>query len=297
MAIIHAPPSPPRQQGTQAFVHVICDYAPGDMAFSEVMASLRGWADEYLRREGIAREGEVSRITFQETSVESFNTVETAFTLAQLGMQRTPYRPEHTIVFANCAPRRDRSHARQNNEGEGLVYGKLDSGVEVVAVNSGYSLSLVKEHLVGLSPMLVDSGGSQFRSRDIFPEAVVRVARGEVDGLFGEALDPSSVIPEIRSGVIGYRDSFGNLKTTYRSGDPVIDALAEGQRVDLEINGTIRTATVATGSFNVREGDIAFAPGSSGHQRRFWEIFQRGGDAWTTYGRPRVGAEVRIIVS
>jgi len=52
--------------------------------------------------------------------------------------------------------------------------------------------------------------------------------------------------------------------------------------------------TVAAGSFNVHEGDIAFSPGSSGHDRKFWEIFQRGGSAWHTYRKPRPGSVITI---
>ena len=280
----------------QAFIHVVCDYSAGDMAMTEVLAALIGWVDQYERGDetnGVHNRS--PRFTFRESSVESFNTVETGFVVAQLGLQSPPCRPRNTIVFANCAPRRDRSSARHNNEGEGLVFGLLTSGVKVVAVNSGFSLSLVRDDLVELRPILVDRGGSQFRSRDIFPEAVIRIARGDSNGLLGDILSPHQCIPSLTGGVIGYRDSFGNLKTTYRATDPIIQALSPGQRVALEINGTIRTATVAAGSFNVSEGDIAFSPGSSGHSARYWEIFQRGGDAWSLFGRPRVGAEIKIL--
>jgi S-adenosylmethionine hydrolase len=93
---------------------------------------------------------------------------------------------------------------------------------------------------------------------------------------------------------VAYVDSFGNLKTTLREGDAELTALQPGQRVLVTINDVEMATTVAAGSFNVQEGDIALAPGSSGHTRKYWEIFQRGGSAWATYRKPRPGA--RIIV-
>lgn len=95
--------------------------------------------------------------------------------------------------------------------------------------------------------------------------------------------------------VIGYIDSFGNIKTTIRSGDERIADLKPGDRVKIRIGGYIRTASVATGSFNTMEGDLAFAPGSSGHAQRYWEIFQRGGSAANEFGRPPSGSSIHIM--
>jgi hypothetical protein len=120
-------------------------------------------------------------------------------------------------------------------------------------------------------------------------------ARGEKDFLI-EQLEPMKVIAPPPTSAIGYVDSFGNLKTTIRDGDPVVAALDPGQRVRVVINDVEIAATVAAGSFNVQEGDIAFSPGSSGHERKYWEIFQRGGSAWHTYKKPRPGSHITIKV-
>lgn len=257
-------------------VQLVLDYAPGDLAISEVVGALAQYLpDDYQ---------------WHATSVASFDTVATGFILAQIGLRACE---KKCIVYANCAPRKDRADARQNNEGEGLLYGVLANGVPVVVVNSGYSLSFVREELRELYTTKVEKGGSQFRSRDIFPPVVGKVAAGEFD-FIGERLDPEKVIPAPPKSVIGYVDSFGNIKTTVRDCDPELRGLEPGQRITAIINGTERTLTVASGSFNVREGDIAFSPGSSGHGRRFWEIFQRGGSAWHSYGCPRVGASITL---
>jgi hypothetical protein len=225
--------------------------------------------------------------------VSSFDTVSTGFAVAQLGLQSESLRPQDTLIYANCAPRKDRREARTNNEGEGFLYGVLRSGVRVMVVNAGYSLSFVRNDLEELWSMKVDVGGSQFRSRDNFPQLVGQAARGESTFLV-ERLNPADVIPEAPHSSVAYVDSFGNLKSTLRDGDPEVAALKPGQRVLVTINDVEMAATVAAGSFNVQEGDIAFAPGSSGHGRKYWEIFQRGGSAWATYRKPRPGAKITI---
>ena len=250
-------------------VMVVADYAPGDMAFAEMdLALAKNLPPHY---------------TWKSTSVDGFNTLEAGFKIGQLANHSELLRPKNLIIYGNCAPRKDRKEARTNNEGEKLTYGRLKNGVHVVVVNSGYSLSFVRDSLVEFYTCHCERGGSQFRSRDIFPP-------------IGTVLNPLETIPEVPHGVIGYRDSFGNLKTTYRVGDKITDALKEGQRVEIQIEGVRRTATVATGNFNVNEGDLAFAPGSSGQDRRFWELFQRGGNAWAAFDKPRVGAEIQLHI-
>lgn len=266
----------------QKLIHMIMDYAPGDLALAEVVSALAAQIPGDYH--------------WHITSVHSFDTVSTGFTLAQISNQSEALRPKDTLVYANCAPRKDRREARTNNEGEGLLYGVLKSGARVMVVNSGYSLSFVRDDLQELWSVNVDTGGSQFRSRDNFPKLVGQAARGDLSFLV-ERLNPTEVIPAAPESAIGYIDSFGNLKTTLRDGAPTLSALKPGQRVGVLINGVEMTATVAAGSFNVQEGDIALAPGSSGHSQKFWEIFQRGGSAWATFKKPRPGAVVEIKVA
>lgn len=265
----------------QKLIHMVMDYAPGDLACAEVVSALAAQIPGDYH--------------WHITSVHSFDTIATGFVVAQLGNQSEQLRPQDTLIYANCAPRKDRREARSNNEGEGFLYGVLKSGVRVMAVNSGYSLSFIREELAELWTLDVDAGGSQFRSRDNFPKLVGQVARGQLTCL-RDRLRPLEVIPEKPESAVGYIDSFGNLKTTLREGDSTVGNLTPGQRVLVEINGVEMAVTVAAGSFNVQEGDIALAPGSSGHAKKFWEIFQRGGSAWHTYRKPRPGATITIKV-
>jgi hypothetical protein len=263
----------------QKLIHLVMDYAPGDLACAEVVSAMAAQipADYH----------------WHITSVNSFDTVSTGFVVAQLGLQNERLRPRDTLIYANCAPRKDRREARTNNEGEGFLYGILNSGVGVMAVNSGYSLSFVREEIKELWKIKVDVAGSQFRSRDNFPQLVGQAARGEKEFLI-ERLDPLAVIQPPPRSAVGYIDSFGNLKTTIREGDSELDNLNPGQRVTVTINDVQMSATVASGSFNVQEGEIAFSPGSSGHNRKYWEIFQRGGSACHTFRKPRPGAHITI---
>ena len=263
----------------KTFIHLICDYAPGDLAWSEVYSAMQ------------ARLPAETAMHF--TAVGSFDTIATGFVTAQLSLADKDLRPENMVVFANCAPRRDKKEARDNNAGEGLLYGLLKNGVKVLAVNSGFSLSFVREELAELWMVDVEEEGSQFRSRDFFPRALGRLVADD-KGFKTRLLNPMDVIRDYPEEVIAYIDSFGNLKTTIRAGDHSIADLNPGSRIKVRIGTVVRTATVATGSFNVMEGDLAFAPGSSGHNKRFWEFFQRGGSASAEFGHPHVGSNIVI---
>jgi S-adenosylmethionine hydrolase len=230
------------------------------------------------------------------TKINSFKTTETAFVLGQYALENRKPSDPRLLFYVNCAPRRDRRDSRHNNEGEGLVYCKLDNGVEIIAVHSGYSLSVIRNNIVSLRHVHVDKGGSQFRSRDNFPPFVAAVAQGlDLNPWLGEELKPADLIPEFKEGYIGYIDSFGNFKTTFRASSQHLKELKAGDEVEISINGTEVVARVATGSFSVPEGNLALSLGSSGWDDRFWEVFQRGGSAYHTFKKPQVGAEVKII--
>lgn len=258
------------------FLHVIHDY-PGDIAGTEVIAAIAAHLPEGWH--------------WKETPVPAMDTLSTGFAVEQLALQRPPLCPANMKLFVNCAPRKDRRTARRNNEGEGLVFCRLDNGVELIAVNSGYSLSWIRDHIVEMRDCNCPLGGSQFRSRDYFPAILGQLTAGDLSFL-GKRLRPKQVIPAPVRGQIRHRDNFGNMKTDFREGDRELQVLRPGERIRININGVVRAATVATGNFNVDDGDIAFAPGSSGHDRRYWEIFLRGGSAWQLWDQPRIGSRI-----
>jgi len=197
------------------------------------------------------------------------------------------------LMFANCAPRKDVKKARPNNEGEGLLFGTCKNGTQILVVNSGYSLSFVRDQIQELWSTDAQEEGSQFRSRDYFPRVAAAAIKGDFS-FINHRLDEKTIVPDPPEECIGYVDSFGNIKTTFRSGSETIERLTAGGRLKVRIGSFVRAATIATGSFNVMEGELAFAPGSSGHDRRYWELFKRGGSAWHEFGQPATGRKVHI---
>ncbi len=262
-----------------SLVHLVCDYAHGDMAWAEIVAALCCKLHDDTR--------------IHATSVHAFDTISTGFIVAQLALTSKQLRPTNMLVFANTAPRRDRKEARPNNEGEGLLFATLKNGVQVLAVNSGHSLSFVKNDMQELWSTNVEEQGSQFRSRDFFPQAVSKASRSDFSFIKNK-LTIADIVPDEPKEVVGYVDSFGNIKTTIRTGDSKLENLTPGTRLKISIGPQVKTATVATGSFNILEGDLAFSPGSSGHEKRYWELFKRGGSAADEFAHPPTGATVKI---
>ncbi|CAN5344470.1 hypothetical protein BH20ACT9_BH20ACT9_10310 [soil metagenome] len=95
--------------------------------------------------------------------------------------------------------------------------------------------------------------------------------------------------------VVVYVDGYGNLKTSW-SHSPA----ASGERVRVRVGGGVGRATASDGTFEVAEGELSFAPGSSGWpqwaggRRRFSELFLRGGSAARQFQEPGTGAMVEI---
>jgi len=258
-------------------VHVIADYGPGDLAFAEV----------------------AQRIKFHlpdaeplYTPVPAFATVAAGFCVAQLGLNPAP---PNTLIYHNVAPRKDDEESRAGNEGERLAFARLPNGVRVVGVNAGCAFSFIRDAAEELRWISVPAGGSQFRSRDLFPEAAGEIVAGSTSTLAGQ-IEPST-IPEVPTDRVAYADGYGNLKTTTEH-----DALAAstGAGLRIRISETERGAIVSDGTFEVEEGELAFAPGSSGWPRadgeavRWMELFLRGGSAWEVFGRPDIGARLEI---
>jgi S-adenosylmethionine hydrolase len=131
--------------------------------------------------------------------------------------------------------------------------------------------------------------------RDLFPRAAADIASCRPDALVGDM--NSSDIPEVPRSRVSYADGYGNLKTTIKRGD--LD-LPSGSIAWVSIEDVEREAYVSDGSFEVEEGKLALALGSSGWtdaagEETVWMVlFLRGGSAWEEFGRPSVGSEVRI---
>jgi len=260
-------------------VHIIADYGPGDLAFAEVVQRIKTFLPD---AETVL------------TPVPPFASLAAGFCVAQLGLNAAP---AGTLIYHNVAPRQDDEQARSDNAGERLAFARLPTGVRVVGVNSEFAFSYVRDAAEELRYAAVAAEGSQFRSRDLFPQAAAAIALGHPDAL-ADPIDPKS-IPDVPPGRLAYVDGYGNLKTTFASGSL---AHKDGARVKVTVGSAVLEAVVSDGSFSVAPGQLALAPGSSGwtlggKEACWMELFLRGGSAWEQFGRPKIGAEIRLAKS
>ncbi|NJO80373.1 MAG: SAM-dependent chlorinase/fluorinase [Cyanobacteria bacterium RM1_2_2] len=260
------------------FISLIADYGTGDPAFAEVKQRLLM---------------AIPNAQIHELSVPPFSTLATGFWIAQLGLNLGP---TERLIYHNCAPRQDDPEARRDNEGEGLTYALLANGVKVVGVNAGYTLSFIKDYAVEMYSVNVSRGGSQFRSRDVFPPAAAALVKGDLNVL-GEMLKPDQ-LPDVPLDRIAWIDGYGNIKTTIPA--HTIEMEPESKIV-VRIGDIVSDAVYSDGSFRVPEGTLAFAPGSSGwlgsngQPLRWIELFLRGGSAWARFGKPKVNQQITRI--
>lgn len=261
-------------------VYVIGDYGD-DLAFNEV----------HMRID--AAMGDIPYRLYDQ-NVPAFDTVSTGFTLGQLALNVPTQNGYAGRVkfFVNTAPRKDDPKAREKCAGEALVYFRLKNGVEGVCVNSGYSLSFVKDSAEEIRLLEAASDGSQFRSRDVFPQAFGEVMHGnnEIKGK-----DITDQIPDPEEDVVAFTDGYGNLKCSI---DPRKMREHKGKHIKIYINRLPIFAKIADGIFGVEDGEFCVSEGSSGwvksdgtHQR-FTEIVRRGGNAAETVNYPLAGKKI-----
>lgn len=251
---------------------IISDYGIGDPAFTEVILQLRGFLpNAYIIPQ----------------STPAFSTLNTGFWIYQISMTQNL---RNTYIFSNTAPRKNDKSAQKNNGGEKLMYAKLENGFEIIAVNAGYVFSFVKPYIKKFHFVNVKNEGSQFRSRDFYPKAVAQIInKGKTS--IGTKADLKS-IPDVPKNTIASIDGYGNIKTTTRLSEV---NFASGQEITIEINRQKHLATYTNGVFNIINGQLAFAPGSSGHKDKFMEIFVRGGNAYKLFESPKVEEEFILL--
>jgi len=254
------------------YIHIIADYGTGDLAFAEVAQ----------RFKNLLPQAEIHTI-----STPPFSTLNTGFIIAQLAL----YNPsQNMFVFSNTAPRTDDSQKRSQNEGEKLKYALLDNGVEICAVDAGHCFSFIKNNIKEFHQIKVSNKGSQFRSRDFYPQAVVNILKDQKKETLGKKL-PVDSIANIPKNKIMHIDSYGNIKTTIRYSTV---KLKPGSKTRVIINHIYQTGFYTNGNFEVKSGDLAFAPGSSGGDDPFMEVFLRSGNASSQFDHPPIGTKIKI---
>ena len=257
---------------TNPNIVIIADYGIGDPSFTEVALQLRSF---------------IPNATIIPQSTPPFSTLNTGFWIYQIAL--TP-NIKNTYIFSNTAPRKEDKNAQKNNGGEKLMYARLSNGLEIVAVNAKYVFSFVKPQIEKFNYVNVQNQGSQFRSRDFYPKAVAQMIEND-KALLGEKGKVDS-IPNVPNNLISSIDGYGNIKTTIRASEILFKP---GHTITIEIHKQKDLATYTDGVFNIKDGELAFAPGSSGHNDKFMEIFVRGGSAYRLFDNPEVEEEFIVL--
>lgn len=255
-------------------IFVVSDYGIGDPAFAEVVLRLRLLAPEAY---------------IQTLSTPPFSTINTGFWIYQLALTENV---QNTYIYSNTAPRKEDKNAQKNNRGEKLMYARLKNGFEIMAVNAGCVFSFVKPYIEEFFYVNVPNEGSQFRSRDKYPPAVAQMVKGEKK--FKGEKASVNIIPAFPTHTIAAIDGYGNIKTTTRQSEV---KLRPGKHVTITIDRKKHRATYTDGVFNIKDGELAYSPGSSGHDDPFMEIFVRGGSAFELFNFPEVEEKIHVVKS
>jgi hypothetical protein len=248
----------PMAETSSTLLHVICDYAANGLEFGEITNRLQ----YHLANPHGVR--------IHPTSVPSLDTMAVGFVTAQHAFAPNQGK---MVIYGNAAPRRDSSKAMKNNIDHGIKYAKLDNGVEIINVYSEYAFGFVKDHIVEFRDIDCPAEGSQFRSRDFFPERVAQIINGDYSVLTRQ-LDVKE-IPEVPHNLVAWTDGFGNIKTTMRKSDLKAQGLEVGAKVQVILNGVSMLGVIADGGFTVSRGVLAVNAGSSGYDDPFIELFLR----------------------
>lgn len=240
-------------------IEVVADYGGGhttDHAFSEVRNHFLRFDTKYKIR------------SITEHPVDAFSTLETGFWIAQEGLHS-----EHPdlVIFSNTAPRGDIQWYGERRQA--FVCGLLDNGMPIFAVNAIYNLSFVKERLAGLWEVKVPNEGTQFRSRDQYPEATMDILNGNLDRI-GQEIDVKSIL-DVPSHMVASIDGYGNLKSTIKKSH-LTQVQLSSAILRVTINGISHLVlnTLIT-STRTKTGDLCMVVGSSGGKKGGYIEFVR----------------------
>ena len=247
-----------KSSSSAVLLHVVCDYAPSGLEFGEISSQLQYHLDT------------PHGVRIHPTSVAPLDTMAVGFVTAQYAF--APNRGR-MVIYGNAAPRRDKNKAKKDNSDNGIRYARLKNGVEIINVYSEFAFGFMKDQIVEYREIDCPNGGSQFRSRDFFPERVARLINGD-RSILTDVLKVKD-IPNIPNNLVAWTDGFGNIKTTMRKSDLAKKGFKNGQKVQVILNGVSMLGVIAEGGFSVDRGVLAVNAGSSGYGDPFIELFLR----------------------
>lgn len=255
-------------------IQLVADYGTGDPAYAEVIQKLYSLD---------------TNIVVNPVNVPKFSSLATGLWIYQLA---TVNPSDNLVIYSNTAPRSklglDESLTYKGNYGH-LVYAELKNKVPVIAVHLGYNLSFIKPMIKNLYMLDVKNAGSQFRSRDFYPEAVISLARGKSE-LIGAKI-PLESIADLPQNRLIFIDGYGNLKTSLKSST---NPFKPGQEITITLNGQTKKGVVGSETYHISDGELSLAPGSTGGDDKFLEIWIKGGSAYQTFNQPNIESEFTI---
>lgn len=229
---------------------LIADYGTDSLAIAEVVTAIR--------------RSTTQPFSFDVVASRPFNTIHTGFLLAQLHEQLLPSSGAGTIFYLNTDPRTHTSEGVVRAEGAPLVHALLTSGAQVITPLAGHCLSLVKSHVAQLHLIPSKSAGSQFRSRDLFPQVIASVLDGSIATHHGPSFAVER-IPNVPPGThVLHIDNYGNIKTSFTERDRASLRLEWGSDALIRLTGREVRVPIVENIFARPAGTLVFAPGSSG---------------------------------
>lgn len=278
---------------------------PGS-AFSVLYVSDNGGLDEDLAkaeikgrfldfRAKISALAEQSPPEYAYADAPAQDSLAGAYDLAQLA--RDSERGPGKVLFLNCAPRKRQRGNGEDNQGESVYVGMMESGTVVAAVGEEsftFFKDLIDRGELELFEANVQTKGSQFRSRDYFPlyslvlTHQLRQKAEEGEWKSGLSLEDrrellSSVgavntdkimdvehIPDLSEQLRVVRvDTHGNLKLNLRVKDLPGELFEEP--VEISINGQKEVMQFGKSMFDQGGKRFSFSNGSTGS----WDDFKR----------------------
>lgn len=293
---------------------ILTDYTRDDLAHDEVHQAL---VTACVRRGVRPANLDVGAIPSMDTASAGFKTAQLALN-SQLGFGH--------VFHANCAPRKN--IASVMSSGEKVVLGIARSGVTMLIVNAGYALAPFRDSVlageVALYQTSVRDSGSQFRSRDFFPDAMAELAAhlsAQYESMGAEKIKQAlkagkfapilkglswlgaplarTAVPVMPAGTVLYVDNFGNIKLNFRH-DDLLKHYKTGEMMAISLGGGVKDAVMGKEGFSQGEGMLALTGGSSGwmvagKKQAFTEIFLRGGSAASNFDDFSAGNQVTIL--
>jgi len=263
---------------------ILADLAKDTLSRRELVAAILGRLPENSN----------PRIDFVESE---FNTYHTSFLLSQIVFTEERLgAPQENVIFVNTDPRTDKSEAHEVGLGALFLVAILKSGLIICGPNGGYCFSMIKEKIEQLFVYRGVESGSQFRSRDRFPQVVAPLMEEKEESLNLEEIS-LEVIPDLNSKIVAHIDNFGNIKTTFTKNE--FEKFAAGTKIKVEINGVKQEVIYTHHLTGHHPGELLFYPGSSGDiNNPFMEIANLFSDNYKSasdyFGHPKPGMEVKI---